>query len=631
MQIVEVKNNLVKVSYDNSTENLVTSGFAVIKSAAQSFIAQIIHLEANANGTFAILKLLFNFNDDGVITTYNGAIPDLDSPAEAVPTRELLEILPIQNPIILGDLAQQQTTLTLDRKLLEENLLVCSEKDEDNDILVKNLASQLMQSGKKVLIIDTKSTDFDYLENTASFVTATEGFKLPLNNTSINFIYEKGLDDTKAETKALIQDIFLEVQEYIKTLPEGYIPFETFKNVVDAQYQETELVELVLLKNKLLKFYEDGIFAQDKCEIESLKLSLQSTLPTVFDISLVEENIQREMISYAYSVIRQTNQEVYVFFNISDSNSNKKLLKQIFTTKNAYSTLFCPYGYKYLKELKQISKNLILFAPIHQQNDFAGYNAFFNKLNPGEFIIYGAATHHLSLIVKLDELNFEEATSSMPIEQEQKPSEQEVLLDEQIKQDVDKIYTSPKSEQPQREPFENLVEESNLDENMDEDELTEDDLDLIDDLNISQDAILQEEEPSAEVIIDAEEEIPEEKIIEEEESFDIIEDEEAEEGTNFLSEEETPEEFASVEEPPSADILPVQMSSTPIVPIYSADVEPRTTSDDLAQGDVVVHPKYGKGTVEKLITYGSKTLCSIHFDNVGRRLLDPSLAEIKKV
>lgn len=53
-------------------------------------------------------------------------------------------------------------------------------------------------------------------------------------------------------------------------------------------------------------------------------------------------------------------------------------------------------------------------------------------------------------------------------------------------------------------------------------------------------------------------------------------------------------------------------------------------SDPIEQGDLVVHAKYGTGTVEKMIKYGTKTLFSINFDNVGRRLLDPTLTEIKK-
>ena len=69
-----------------------------------------------------------------------------------------------------------------------------------------------------------------------------------------------------------------------------------------------------------------------------------------------------------------------------------------------------------------------------------------------------------------------------------------------------------------------------------------------------------------------------------------------------------------------------------VVPVYSADipVEDTVFSDNLEQGDSVVHAKYGNGIVEKMIKYGNKTLFSINFDNVGRRLLDPTVTEIKK-
>lgn len=655
MQIVEVKNNLVKISYDIAQENLVLSGFVVIKDSVNSFIGQIIHLDANHKGTFAVIKLLFLFDENGIITNYNGSIPDPKSSLlDTVQPRELLELLPAQNPILLGELAQQNILLKLDRTFLEESVLVCCEKEEDNKVLVENLAKQLINSDKKVLVIDLVG-NLDFSRNT---IVAGEKFKLPLNYETINFIYEKGLNDANAETKALIQEVFLEVQNYVKTLPEKFIPFESFKNVVDAQYEETDLIELVLLKNKLLKYYEAGIFAQEKSEFDSIKASLQKQNATILDLSYVDQKIQREMISHVYSLINELDENLYIICNIDNENSDKKLLKQIFMSKKDYSTLVCSYSYKYLKELKQLSKNLILFAPIQQQNDFAGYNTFLSKLNPHEFIIYGKSTHYFPLIVKLEELK-EEAIGNLPDEQEQvyfdeQPS-QEDLLDEQIRRDVDEIYTAPKV--PQQEEFNAEVSE---------DELTEADLDFIDDLGgidvisdeiESEDKIsesgeeefvpdieieeeglkydgrqeinedfgeLQNEELSEENIIEEPEDIPDFSKIEEIEEKPI-ENEAAETFSNVLS-----QQAQEQEEPPTVDILPVKMASTPIVPIYSAEVEPKAQSDDLEQGDIVTHPKYGKGTVEKLISYGSKTLCSINFDNIGRRLLDPTLVELKK-
>ena len=80
------------------------------------------------------------------------------------------------------------------------------------------------------------------------------------------------------------------------------------------------------------------------------------------------------------------------------------------------------------------------------------------------------------------------------------------------------------------------------------------------------------------------------------------------------------------------EILQTRNSSTPIVPVYDAEIpqEDLVMSDPIQQGDTVTHAKYGTGVVEKMIKYGNKTLFSINFDNIGRRLLDPTLTEIKK-
>lgn len=639
MQIVEVKNNLAKVNYNTAQESLVLSGFVVIKDFHQSFIGQIIHLESSTVGNFAVVKLLFNFDNNGVITNYNGSIPSTQSLLDIVQPEELLELLPVKTPILMGNLAQQKTLLKLDLSAFEKNLLVCSEKEEDSGILVQNIVQQLADIGKKVLIIDLNG-NFNFSQNK---IKAGKDFKLPLNYESINFIY-KEIDNATAEAKALIQEIFLEVQNYVKTLEEGFIPFESFKGVVDKQYEGSEMIELVLLKNKLLKYYESGVFAQEQREFNSLKISLENPAPTVFDLSNIDEKVQREMMLYAVSLINSIQKEVYVILNINDSNSDKKLLKQIFMTKNLYPIIFCPYSYKYLKELKQVSKDLILFAPIHQQNDFAGYSTFLNKLNSSEFIIYGQATHHLPLIIKLEDISTLETKEAQPITSEQD------LLDEQIRKDVDRIYTAPKSVKPSQEESEEFIQPEQPD-----GILTEDDLDLIENLGVATEEFPQEESVEQEITITEQEESlmqeePElventEEIttegsseINEEDEIEIISQsseniiQESQEEIDYeASAENLSSQIEQNQEPPSVDILSADVSATPIVPVYSADIEPEVQSDPFEQGDEVTHPKYGKGVVEKMISYGSKTLCSINFDNVGRRLLDPTLAEIKKI
>ena len=68
-----------------------------------------------------------------------------------------------------------------------------------------------------------------------------------------------------------------------------------------------------------------------------------------------------------------------------------------------------------------------------------------------------------------------------------------------------------------------------------------------------------------------------------------------------------------------------------VVPVYPADeMATNPNAVKFEAGDRVSHPKYGEGVVEKMIKYGNKILCSISFEN-GRRLLDPTISEVKKL
>lgn len=157
-------------------------------------------------------------------------------------------------------------------------------------------------------------------------------------------------------------------------------------------------------------------------------------------------------------------------------------------------------------------------------------------------------------------------------------------LDRQIVEDVDKVYTTIK------EPEE-------------AEEISDSDLDLIDELNSDgEEGTLEEYNGLEEGMLEQ----PSESII--------------------------PEKQPQPEKQ-NSEILEKREANTPIVPVYDADIpqEDMVVSDPIQQGDSVVHAKYGNGIVEKMIKYGTKTLYSINFENIGRRLLDPTLTEIKKL
>ena len=765
MQVLEIKNNLVKIAYDVN-DNLALSSFVIIEDTNTPYVAQVVNVKADKLTNFAIVKLLFTFNEEGILKNYNGTIPSLKSTVSILPSKELLDIIPIENNLTMGELAQQNVTLNVDKTILDNNLLVCSDNVENTNILLKNITKQI---DEKIIIFDT-----DGLFDAENKITFGKDFKLPLNYDTINFIYENELDDVDATSRAVIQDIFIEVQEYTKNLPEGYLPFETFINVVDQQYKETQIPQLVLLKNKLIKYRDLNAFAETLKDVLSLSIAIDKSKVTIIDISEMAPVLQKEIMSYTYGVMKGINETIYSFVKVDNANSSKRLLKTFLSRDGIYTTIICRHEYKYLPELKSAAQNLILFTPQTLQHDFAAYNTFLNKLNTDEFIIYGAHTQNIPLIVELGELeldtqndddetesekDIEEIPSSnvvpMPAPVQNTAPQENVTVTPEPEIQEEETFKAPEVEYPdlgfdnetpssneaptvdfpetetlnvtEEQPEENFTQ-IELPETFEEPEIEEvqqeepeEDIQKNFDNEISQ-------EPIEEEVFMPETDIPQVEINEDLSEQAIIEDsnisETPAEYTSQATEEQAPiynilddneidyqdaepevlplepeidysvedidieenyqepqpydENEAMIEQAakdvdkliyeklPNEDVtlddlsdlqsdelteddlnligdlasdngitpepeLEYNEEQPPVVPIYNAeDIEPQE-QQSLEPGDRVSSPKYGEGVVEKMIKYGNKMLCSIEFPNIGRRLLDPAMTEIKKL
>lgn len=395
MNIIEVKNNLVKLCYE---DELVLSGFIRIDDTNKSYIAQILHLEATRIGKVAIAKIIFNYNNG--ISAYDGSIPSLRAELQPVDTSILLETLDKTNPLNLGKLAEQKHNIIVNLDVLKDNPIICAEKFFTTKVLLNNFALQLQARKQKIVVFDTSGI---FKTNK---LTITKDFKLPLNSSTINYIYEKGFVDATAESKAMIQAIFEELSEYSKTVE--FIPFDTFKAVVDSEFMRTKLIQLVILKNKIKQIRDWNVFAQSEAEFNVLKEKLKKDETIVIDISCLKESLQKECIKYVYSVLKEIDAEFYAFTPLSNDNSDKFLLKQIIDTENVHTTTICGYDYKLVNELKKRSKNMLMFTPLKQQRDFGGYNIFLQKLAEDEFIAYGKMTKFVPLIGKLHQLSTSE-------------------------------------------------------------------------------------------------------------------------------------------------------------------------------------------------------------------------------
>ena len=594
MKVLEIKNNLVKIAYDVK-DNLALSNSVIIEDTNTPYVAQVVNIKADSTTNFAIVKLLFTFNEEGILKNYNGTIPSTKANISILPSNELLDIIPIEDPIRMGQLAQQNVELKVDKTIFDNNLLICSNNLENTSTLLNNILKQLKN---KVVIFDTDG-QFDW-ENKLYF---GKEFKLPLNYDTINFIYDTELEDVDATSKAIIQDIFIEVQEYTKTLPEGYLPFETFLNVVDQQYKETQITELVLLKNKLLKYRDLNVFAETLKDVLNLSIAIEKSDITVIDISDMPHTLQKEIMSYTYNIMNSIKSDIYSFVKIDNSNTDKKLLKKFLVRSNVYTTIICSHEYKYLPEIKEAAQNLILFAPLTLQHDFASYNTFLNKLNSDEFIIYGAHTQNIPLIVELDDIEIDENTEDdlkkqdtqtdnivpmpeiKPSSKEEKEKEEDEIIEENTieEEEINSETNENSLEMPEVEYPDITIDEIPIEQNNNQTEETEI-------ISVNEDIQLNNEIAPVDNILSIEEELPTEPT--------IIENNSSTNNPENIIIEDSPIEITTEEPNTQNENLEIYNSENNIEEIEEDEIEPQIELQepeiDYSVEDIDIEENFGE-------------------------------------
>lgn len=673
MKLLEIKNNLVKLSYAE-TENPILGRFIILGSNEKSYVAQFVNLKSDTINNYAIAKLLFTFTPDGVVDNYDGSVPNMDSELSFLAAEELLNLLPIETPVKIGNLAQQDEVLSLDISVFERNFTIFVEKDSNKKTFISNCVRQLFQMKEKSVIVDTCNLFEDYPK-----IVFSKDFKLPLNSKMIDYIFEYELAEVDAPTKAVIQDIFYAVQQYIDTLDFKFLPIDNFVDVVANQYKDIQMPELALLKNKLLKYRDANVFANTKEEVLAFKERLNEKNCSIIDIKDINEPLQKEVMSFIHQALTEYEKYIYFFAPLTDNNSDKKLLKQFINNNHVFTTILVSSSYKYAQELKQHAQNILLFTPNDINHDFAAYNTFLNKLNSDECIAFGKLTQGIPFIVDMSDLDLdltledvlgdkyqfvpisdnmqlvktdeygnktpvnlapeltqddvvqstqeEQTLEYAPMQEEISDFSQEgTVIDEEIPQiEESGIIDEPAIELPQEsvednnknivEPVSNILDDESISE---EDQgLTEDDLEL-DPLPEQEDLQSFDEEDLTDEPLD------EDSTALTEDDLNFIDDNQIAQPSSMYEEQE-PEITDDYQESPYIE------EQTPVVPVYPAEQEPTEESGDFQQGDSVTHPRYGRGVVEKIIKYGNKTLCSISFENVGRRLLDPTISELKKL
>ena len=691
MKLVEIKNSLAKLYYEPALNPLVISDFLTIDDSNKKILAQVISIEStsNDNTNCAILKFSLDLDNTNSFGVYSGYIPSLDSQIYKTGAEILQKIFSNSAKTInIGELTNTSGSyLNLNASILDNFLYIQSDVSENTKSILEKIIESNNTNLQKTLLID-----FDNINSfkDANVIELGKDFKLPIGVETLNYIYENDLTGLTVEQKAIVQDILLEIQDYINTLESGYIPFNTLMDVVDSVYESDKSVGVILLRNKLIKYKQSGIFASSQEEIDALNTSIQNHTITVLNASNFDTNWKKETTSF---IVNNLQENFFMIMVINDENTDKNIINSIYKADNIKPVILSSYDCTFAHQLKSFAKNLILFKPLEQQKSFAAYNSFLTKLSQKEFIVSGEATYYTPLIIReipdsiqVSEKVFSVENNVMPqetepdnndniidfpeavtvedtpqteeielldsdeeivpleeisnLDEEENNNEIKNIFDEsvenEIAKDVDEMLYANPSEITEENNI-SLPEQTNVESDY-SDLLSEADLDVLDEINPPDESASLQNEQNDDLLMLEDDSIQNDQGQNNSQQISDLSGFAVDDTADTISfTDDLPELPAADDllEDTTSNILNGTDTESPAggIPVYNAEQDTVQNNSDIriSEGNIVYHEKYGRGVVEELFNYGKRTLCSIQFDNVGRRLLDPNLAELKQM
>lgn len=423
MQLLEVKNDIAKILYSPTEKQLLLSDFILLEDINQSLICQITEIESSStdNSNIATVKLSLSISKNSNLTTYNGYIPSKDANVIYISPQEIAQLIKSSKTnLYWGKLSSHSDVpIYIGLNFLRDKAYIRCDNVDNSELLNANLIYNLQFNKKRTVVFDTEGC-FRHIAP-SSVLTLGRDFKLPLNVQAFEFIATNDLTECSVESKAFIQGILIELEEYAQSLDEKFIPFSLFKKVIDEQAKFDSIPELLILRNKILRYEQFGLFAETEEQFKIFNDYLAKSTITTIDSSSVDEKYQKLLLRIITS---QINKKCYLIFNATDSNTDKQTVAQIYDNNNIRPVVTSSYDYKYAPFLKSHCKNSVLFAPVDKRTDDDGYGLFQNKLRQKEFIVYGENTFYMPLILKLEAID---------------KNIFEKLLDDEIRDDVDKF------------------------------------------------------------------------------------------------------------------------------------------------------------------------------------------------
>lgn len=723
MFVEQINGQNIKIKFDINEKQLLLGDILKITATGKTgVLVQVINIstiEKNPNFNMAESKILFTIDPSGKLINWQGNIPSRDFFIKKLTAEEVLlcsNTLNPQSPVPLGTLSLYlDTEINVETSFFEKPTVIYCDKQFQKDNILNVLSCELSKNNEKTVLIDFNG---EYSDLKVSLILeAGKNIKLPFDINGLELLYNKSLLGVSTETRAAVEDIFIEIEDYLASGEVDFIPFSSFRQAVDSVYETNKITELVLLKNKLAKFQKQGILADKKEEIISFNENIKTNDLIIIDLSKFPPNWQKELIEFIIdSNTLKYKQKFFLLIDSDKINSDKIFIEKLCgkANKNGISPIIITgHESENAVSLLSYATNIISFAP-KNETKIASLKDHLIRLKDNEAVITGKITNNIPLYVNiynpevfekncyfnnsnlseniLPEIYLSQETEEQETEKTNDynfnysnqfdHNESEIELIDNISKMQEEVYISKKENlyaenyetynakdnseleeediiyntnsknildnkdaynfSPESSSFYDAVEnESHYHHNNNSSQkyasgFSENDLSNFlddDETEYNQNSSLIDEEQGDENFdYNSNEEFQDESILDyasstQEQLYESFYDDSEEENTNNYNLEEDFQEI------PQQSSVKTKNSFMPEIPIYLTPKNQTESpfNEEFQEGDKVKHEKYGLGTVTKIIGSNEKKLCSIQFEDVGRRLLDPKLAGLQKI
>ncbi len=398
MQVANALNNNIRILFNPKLEPFKLFDFLMVKSDEDRYLAQIIEIyddKFDSSQNVAKLRLFYKITLNNEVMPYDNFTPNRECEIVKIKQDEVENFInQDKKTFIFGTNTKSSTSLNVQYDFFNNNPIVLADKVDNSNAISLNLAKKL-SCEKHVIIIDSTGV-IDFEE--AQKIKASKNFRLPLNFSTIDFIFDKCLSDASLEFQQIAGSIILEIKKFAKRQAFEFIPFNLFVRVLLEQYKATPYPELKLLLVRLKKYQMDEIFAKTKKEVETLFKTIEKNPITIIDISSVNTLWQKAYLEYFVNTIEEN---VYLITRINDENCDVDLINKIYTEKkNIHFIPNVSYNYKKLPSIMQYCKNYILLPSLYQRTDFLNANFALANLISDGCIIFGENTDNFLYLAK---------------------------------------------------------------------------------------------------------------------------------------------------------------------------------------------------------------------------------------